>query len=73
LTLKTEQEVKDFLTSLEKQSKAIKEEALRICWFMRGGVNYDQAMLMSPTDRSAVEKIVKDNMEVAKKSGMPFF
>lgn len=73
MTLDTNEQVQGYLDSLEKQSKAIKQEALRICWFMRGGVNYDQAMMMSPMDRANVEKVVNDNLEVAKKSGLPFF
>jgi hypothetical protein len=40
---------------------------------MRGGLSYDQAMLLSVEDRRIINEIVKDNLETAKKSGMPFF
>jgi len=40
---------------------------------MRGGLNYDDAMLLSLEDRKIVNEIIKDNLETAKKSGMPFF
>ena len=40
---------------------------------MRGGLNYDDAMLLSIEDRRIINEIVKDNLETAKKSGMPFF
>ena len=59
--------------SYENQVKQIKEELLRFCWYMRGGVSYDQAMLLSVEDRRIINEIVKDNLETAKKSGMPFF
>jgi hypothetical protein len=59
--------------SYENQVKQIKEELLRFCWYMRGGLSYDQAMLLSVEDRRIINEIVKDNLETAKKSGMPFF
>jgi hypothetical protein len=40
---------------------------------MRGGINYNDAMLMSLEDRKIINEIIKDNLETAKKSGMPFF
>lgn len=40
---------------------------------MRGGVNYNDAMMMSVEDRQIISKIVSDNLETSKKSGMPFF
>jgi hypothetical protein len=40
---------------------------------MRGGLSYDDAMYLSQSDREIIGKIVKDNLETAKKSGMPFF
>jgi hypothetical protein len=62
-----------YFDKLEAESKALKEEILRICWYMRGGLTYDEAMFLSPEERQTVGKIVKDNLETSKKSGMPFF
>jgi len=62
-----------YVNQLESQSKALKEEALRLAWYMRGSLSYDEAMYLSQTDREIINKIVKDNLETAKKSGMPFF
>ena len=62
-----------FYEKFEKQSKALKEDVLRICWYMRGGISYSEAMLLSLEDRKIINNIVKDNLETAKKSGMPFF
>jgi hypothetical protein len=62
-----------YFDRLEAQSKAMKEEALRLCWYMRGGLSYDDAMMLSLDERKIIGKIVKDNLETAKKSGMPFF
>jgi hypothetical protein len=62
-----------YFDRLEAQSKAMKEEVLRLCWYMRGGLDYNDAMLLSLDERKLIGKIVKDNLETAKKSGMPFF
>lgn len=62
-----------YFDTLEAQSKALKEEALRLCWYMRGGLSYEEAMTLSLEERKLIGKIVKDNLETAKKSGMPFF
>jgi hypothetical protein len=63
----------DLIESLDKEAKAIKTEALKTSWFMRGGVSYDEAMMLSNQERGIIDKIIKDNMEVTKETRMPFF
>ena len=58
---------------LEKETKAIKEEMLRICWFMRGGVTLSEAYMLDAQDREIVSNIIKQNLETTKTSGLPFF
>ena len=72
MTLNTE-EILGLVKSYENQVKQIKDEILRLCWYMRGGVNYNDAMMMSVEDRQIIGKIVTDNLETSKKSGLPFF
>jgi hypothetical protein len=40
---------------------------------MRGGVSYEDILNMSTTERKAISKIIDDNLEATKKSGLPFF
>ena len=61
------------LNDMEKQQKEIKHDLLKICWYMRGGVNYDEANAMSPQEREIIGKLVKENLETTKKTGQPFF
>ena len=72
MTLNTE-EILGLVKSYENQVKQIKDEILRLCWYMRGGINYNDAMMMSVEDRQIIGKIVADNLDTSKKSGMPFF
>jgi len=67
------EEIIAWLDSLEKDSKALKREIMQLCWYMRGSVSYTEAMEMSPSERETIVKLVKENLETAKKSGMPFF
>jgi hypothetical protein len=61
------------VNSYERQSRAIKDEILRFCWYMRGGINYSDAMFLSSDERKIISEIIKDNLETSKKSGLPFF
>jgi hypothetical protein len=40
---------------------------------MRGGITYNDAILLSNEERQLIGKIVTDNLETSKKSGLPFF
>jgi hypothetical protein len=72
LTLSTE-EIFKWLDQLERESKALKAELLSFCWYMRGGLSYSEAMDLSTEERQLIAKLVKENMETTKKSGLPFF
>jgi hypothetical protein len=57
----------------EKDTKALKEELLRITWFMRGGISYHDAQMLSHEERELVAKLIEGNLETTKESGLPFF
>jgi len=61
------------IDAMEKETQNIRLDVLKLCWYMRGGVTYDEAMQMSQTDHSLINDIVKENLETTKKSGLPFF
>ena len=61
------------LNTFERESKALREEVLRLCWWMRGGLTYEEAYMLSPQERELVGKIIESNMETTKTSGLPFF
>lgn len=72
MTLSNE-EIVEMLEKMEQESKAIKEEVIKICWYMRGGINLDQAMRLSRDEREIVAKLIKDNLETTKNTKLPFF
>lgn len=58
---------------MEKDVNAIRQEALQMSWFMRGGLTYDQALQLSVGERKIINELIKGNLETTKKSGLPFF
>jgi hypothetical protein len=58
---------------MDKECGNIRDEALKMCWYMRGGLTYVEAMNLSHGEREIIGRLIKDNLETTKKSGMPFF
>ncbi len=67
------EDIVTLLDQMEKETKAMRDDVLRICWYMRGSISYSDGMMLSRTDQILINKIIKDNMETTKKSGLPFF
>lgn len=65
-------DIESYVTTLENESKEIKDEIFRISWFMRGGVtSYELFYIYSVEDRSIINRIIKENIENTKSSRMP--
>jgi hypothetical protein len=61
------------IEGMDKEARAIRDEALRMMWWMRGGLNYEDAMLLGQVEKEIINQIIKDNMKSTKDSGLPFF
>jgi hypothetical protein len=65
-------EIESFVKSYENMQKDIKDEIFRISWYMRGGVSsHDLFHTYSVEDRQIINQIIKDNIEITKKTQMP--
>ena len=51
-----------YLKDMDSEVKNLKHELLKICWYMRGGVSYQESLNMSVDERKIVGNIVKDNL-----------
>ena len=58
---------------MDKEVSNIRQEALRLSWYMRGGLTYDQAMALSLEERNLINDLIKEHLETTKKSGLPFY
>jgi len=65
--------IEKLVKQYELDTKAIKEELLRICWYMRGGLSYTESLMLDVEEREIISNIIKDNLETTKESGLNFF
>ena len=66
-------EIVSYLKDFDNEVKNLKLQTMKMCWFMRGGMSWNEALILSPDEREIVSQLVKENMETTKKSGQPFF
>ena len=62
-----------YIEGMENEARDIRADIFKMIWHMRGGINLDQAMLMTYSERQIVNDIIKENLETTKKTGLPFF
>jgi len=58
---------------MDQEAASIKENCFKLSWYMRGGITYDQTMMLSPQERKMIGDLAKENIETTKKSGLPWF
>ena len=58
---------------MESEIKNFKMELYKLAWFMRGGVTISEVYESSYEDREVMTRVIKDNLDTAKKTGQPFF
>jgi len=58
---------------LEEETKQLKHELLQMCWYMRGGLTYEEAYHLGYEEKEIIGRIIKENIETTKKTQMPFF
>jgi hypothetical protein len=61
------------LDQMDKEASEIRQEALKMSWYMRGGITYEQVLNLGITERDFIGKLIKENLDTTKKSGLPFF
>jgi len=44
---------------------------MKYMWYMRGGLTLNEVYQMPPGDREIIDTIVKENIEITKKSNLP--
>ncbi len=65
--------MKKYGDEIWKEAMAIKFNAQKISWYMRGGVDFTDIMNMSADEIDNLNKIIDDNLETTKKTKLPFF
>ena len=58
---------------MDREIDEIKNEIIKICWYMRGGVTMTEAWDLDMSDKKIIGNLIKENLDTTKKSGLPFF
>lgn len=58
---------------MDREAKTIKSETLKLCWHMRGGLTYSDAMQLGVQERDIISDIIKEHLDTTKKTGLPYF
>jgi hypothetical protein len=61
------------LEQMDKQVAKLRKELLTMCWYMRGGLTYEESVFLSQVDRQAIAEIIESNLKTTKDSHLPFF
>lgn len=65
-------EILQEVEKIDREAKAIKKEIYQMCWYMRG-LSIAEGMNLTHEDREIIGDIIKENLEITKKSQLPFF
>ena len=66
-------QISKVVDQMDKETQDIRQEAIKMAWYMRGGISYEQALQLSMSERTAISGLIKENLETTKKTGLPFF
>lgn len=69
----TSHEIEEFVKSLEQETKDIKKSLYTLCWYMRGSLTVEQAYQLDYESREIIQKLIEENLETTKTTGLPFF
>jgi len=67
------EEIETLEEDSQKEVMQIKDDCYKMAWYMRGAVNISDALMLSHEDRTIINKIINENLETTKKTGMNFF
>ena len=66
-------EISTMVDRMDQEAKDIRQQSLKMSWYMRGGATYEDVLQMSNQERDLVAGLIKDNLETTKTSKLPFF
>jgi len=67
------QDIDKTIKQYDDDTKAIKEELLKISWYMRGGMSYSESHMLTYDERQLIGELIEENLQTTKDSGLPFF
>jgi hypothetical protein len=63
-------EIQVEVKKLEDESKALKHELYKMIWYMRGSISLNEVFNMDVLDREIIAKVIQENIELSKETGL---
>lgn len=63
----------EYVDQLDEEIKNIRKHAMQLTWAMRGGIQYNDVLNLSQSEREIISDLSKNNLETTQKSGLPYF
>ena len=63
----------EILEEVKHMENGQKRRLTKLCWYMRGGLSFEESYYLGPEEREIISKMVEENLETTKKTQMPFF
>lgn len=54
---------------MDKESREIVDTLVSLCWYMRGGLNIEDAYNTTHDERVSMSQLIKRNIETSKETG----
>ena len=67
------EEISTIVDRMDQEAKDIRQQSLKMSWYMRGGASYEDVLQMSSQERDLITALIKENLETTKTSKLPFF
>jgi hypothetical protein len=69
----SDEEIIKELESMEKEKDDLRDEFVRLTWWMRGGITHEQLVNLPHKERKFISNLIKENIETSKKTGTPLY
>lgn len=66
-------QIEKLYEDMVKETNNIVINCQKLAWYMRGGLSYTEIMNLSSQELENLNKIVEENLELTKKTKLPFF
>lgn len=67
----SEEEVLKIISQMGEDTKSLTDDLLKMVWYMRGAISYSEAYNLTNFERKCIAKIIENNLEITKKTGLP--
>jgi len=67
------EDIAELIESYDTNSKALRNNILKLIWHMRGSITLEEGFTMGFADRELINSLIKENLETTKNTGLPYF